>query len=163
MEPSFTASSRPRGVSVVIAYKAIKAAAQLLLAGMLASGALFGVAGDLEGFASRLREHFTGAWSQELVRLLLSATSHLGFVAAALGLDGALSSVEAWALHRGFRWAPWLVVVTTSCLLPFEVVELVRAVSPARAAAFVVNVAVVVYLGRRARGHAELTPRGRAR
>ena len=56
---------------------------------------------------------------------------------------------EGWALHRRFRWAPWLVVVATGSLLPFEVVELVRRPHALRLAVFVVNLTIVCYLATR--------------
>ncbi len=49
---------------------------------------------------------------------------------------------------------PWLVVVTTSALLPFEVYEIAHRVSFVRVFALVMNVAIVVYLARGVRREA---------
>jgi uncharacterized membrane protein (DUF2068 family) len=65
-------------------------------------------------------------------------------------LDGVLTLCEGWALHRRFAWSPWLVVVATGSLLPFEVVELVRRPHAVRLVIFVVNLTIVCYLAARA-------------
>lgn len=152
-ERETTAEARPRGVSLIILYKLTKAVAQLMLAALVAVLTSFGLADRVQSVAAEVRERFTGVWSHQLARLLVSASNHLWLVVFALAFDGVLSSLEGWALFRGFRWAPWLVVLATSALLPFEVVELVRAVRPTRLLALVVNVAIVLYLGRRALLH----------
>ena len=65
--------------------------------------------------------------------------------------DGAFSLLEGWALFHGHWWGPWLVVIGTSALLPFEVVALVRHLHPVRALLFAGNVTIVWYLARKAR------------
>ena len=62
-----------------------------------------------------------------------------------------MTALEGWALHRRFRWAPWLVVVAGSTLIPFEVVELARRPRPGRVAILVVNLVIIAYLVARAR------------
>jgi uncharacterized membrane protein (DUF2068 family) len=66
-------------------------------------------------------------------------------------LYAALFSVEGVGLWRGRHWAEYLTVIATLSLVPLEVFELTRAVTPPRAAALVVNLAVVAYLLRRIR------------
>jgi uncharacterized membrane protein (DUF2068 family) len=68
----------------------------------------------------------------------------------ALLLDGLLTLLEGWALYRGFPWAPWLVVIATGSLLPFEVAALARRLRVGRLLILLVNLAVVTYLGVRA-------------
>jgi uncharacterized membrane protein (DUF2068 family) len=60
--------------------------------------------------------------------------------------DSLLSTVEGLALRAGRWWAPWLVVVATAALLPWEVWELVRRPAWGRFGILAVNVAVVAYL-----------------
>jgi uncharacterized membrane protein (DUF2068 family) len=74
---------------------------------------------------------------------------------------GLLFAVEGMGLWLEKRWAEYLTVVATGTLIPFELYELARRVTPVRAAALVVNVAAVVYLvyqlrrrARRAGAHA---------
>ena len=61
-------------------------------------------------------------------------------------IAGVLEGVEAIGLWFERRWAEYLTVVATASLLPIEVLELTRHATPLKAAGFVVNVAVVVYL-----------------
>lgn len=146
-------ATRPRGVALIVVYKITKAVGQLVLAGVGAVLTLLGLASRLEQLAELVREHFTGVSSQRVASLIVSASSHLWLVIFALAFDGVLSSIEGWALYRGFRWAPWLVVLATCALLPFEVLESVRAVRVSRVLVLVVNLAIVVYLARHAIRH----------
>jgi uncharacterized membrane protein (DUF2068 family) len=119
-----------------------------------------GLSAKLEGAADNLRHH-SQAWAIELAQLLTRASTPRGLVTIVVALfaDGTLTLVEGWALIYGHWWGPWLVVVATGSLLPFEVVSLARHPHVGRALILVVNVAIVVYLGRtalrehRARAH----------
>jgi uncharacterized membrane protein (DUF2068 family) len=62
------------------------------------------------------------------------------FVYAGLFLT---EGVGLWLLKR---WAEWLTVIITSSLVPIEIYEIHRHVTPAKIVAFVINVAIVVYL-----------------
>jgi uncharacterized membrane protein (DUF2068 family) len=92
--------------------------------------------------------HATAAWSTELADRLIGAATPRGVhrVALAALFDGALSFVEGFAIHRRWAWSGWLVVVATSCLLPFEILALVHHLSATRSAVLVINVAIVAYL-----------------
>ena len=76
----------------------------------------------------------------------------------ALLFDGALTLGEGWALRRGLAWAPWLVVVATGSLLPFEIVELMRHPRPIRMLILLANLIVVGYLVARASGALKRRP-----
>ena len=65
-----------------------------------------------------------------------------------LALDGLVSAVEAITLWRGYRWAPWLVVVATASPLPLEIAEIARTPRPSRVGLAMVNLAVVGVLAR---------------
>jgi uncharacterized membrane protein (DUF2068 family) len=54
--------------------------------------------------------------------------------------------VEGFALRAGRWWAPWLVVIATGALLPWEVIAAVRKPGWLRIGILTVNVAVVAYL-----------------
>lgn len=149
---------RPRGVTLIIVYKFTKATAQVALAGVVALLIGLGLAARLQAFAGWLHAELGGEWSQRLAALIVGASDHLWLITLALAFDGVLSSIEGLALYRRYRWGPWLVVVTTSALLPFEVAELLRGVQPTRAAMFVINVAIVIYLARRAMAEASGHP-----
>ena len=134
-----------------MAYKLVRGVVALSLALTLGVAALRDGGTWLLELADALREHFMGMWSRHLADLLVRAASRrsLGIGAAALTVDGLFVLFEAWALRRGVRWGPWLVIVATSALLPFEAFELSRAVRAGRLFIFLVNVAVVAYLVRR--------------
>jgi uncharacterized membrane protein (DUF2068 family) len=131
-----------------VAYKIARATIALSLAVAL------GIAASLDGgawlleLARAVREHFTGVWSTHLADALVKASSRrsLAIGTAALTIDGLFVSLEAWALASGRRWGPWLVVVATSALVPFEVYELRRGIHAGRLAILIANVAVVAYL-----------------
>jgi uncharacterized membrane protein (DUF2068 family) len=135
------------GLRLIVAYKLAKAGGEIALAALLAIAEVS--AGDV---AARLSRHVAAAWSLEVSRFLgRAAGPHtIELMITALVLDGVLTLGEGWALHRRFAWAPWLVVLSTGSLLPFEVVELVRRPRAVRLLILVVNVGIVCYLAARA-------------
>ena len=81
-----------------------------------------------------------------LFRLKNATTSH--WVALFFGITcyGILICVEAIGLWRDWHWAERLTVVSTSAFLPVEIWELSRGLSALKAAAFIFNVFVVIWL-----------------
>jgi len=151
---------RERGLVLIIAYKLIKGILWFVIAAVLLVMMHMGLGAKLEGAAENLRHH-SQAWAIELAELLTRASTPRGLITIVVALfaDGTLTLVEGWALIYGHWWGPWLVVVATGSLLPFEVVSFVRHPHVGRALILVVNLAIVVYLGRaalrehRARAH----------
>jgi uncharacterized membrane protein (DUF2068 family) len=144
--------TRAAPLRAIILYKTVKGALQLTLGALLAVGALTGFAQDLAELGTFVRRHMTLAWAVNLAEWLVDA-HHLLLVALALGLDGALTSVEAWALHKNRWWGPWLVVVASGSLLPYELLEIVRRPRVSRVLLFVANALIVGYLARHAKRH----------
>jgi uncharacterized membrane protein (DUF2068 family) len=144
-------ATRKSGVVIIIAYKLIKGVLWLAFALAIPVLVHFGLEGRVLRLAAYLQHH-AGAWSVALGRLVARAASRRGLfvVFVALVADGGASLVEGWALVHGAWWGPWLVVATTSSLLPFEVVAFLKHPHPARAALFLANVAIVWYLARTA-------------
>jgi uncharacterized membrane protein (DUF2068 family) len=149
------AKHREAALSLIIGYKLVKGATWLVLAVVILVLVHMGLEDRLLGLADHLRHH-AHAWSLALARLVVGAATRKGLavITVALVADGAFSLLEGWALIHGRWWGPWLVVVGTSALLPFEVLALVRHLHPVRATLFAVNVAIVWYLARKARGEA---------
>jgi uncharacterized membrane protein (DUF2068 family) len=148
---------RERVLSLIIAYKLIKGGLWFVFAAVIVGAMHLGLEDRLLGFAAHLRHH-PGAWSLALGDLLVRAATRrrLWTITVALIADGALSFVEGWALIHGHWWGPWLVVVATASLLPFEVFALARHPHVVRAMVLVLNLAIVVYLARKAlREHRE--------
>ena len=137
----------PWGVRFIIAYKWIKALATITLGAALLGSSPARLA-QLHELALMVRAHANAAWSVMLAEQLVHLTGGHALRALALAglFDGTLSFVEGWALQRRFAWSRWLVVVSTSSLVPFEIVTLVRHASAGRLALLVVNAAIVVYL-----------------
>jgi uncharacterized membrane protein (DUF2068 family) len=82
----------------------------------------------------------------EVERLLTLRSSTLRLVALVAALYAALEGAEAVGLWLQRRWAEYLTFVATTLLVPLEVWELVKSLSPLKVVALVVNVAIVVYL-----------------
>jgi uncharacterized membrane protein (DUF2068 family) len=66
-------------------------------------------------------------------------------------LYAGLFLVEGVGLWLGRRWAGYLTVVETAALIPLELFELSRRLTPVRIGALALNLAVVAYLWRRLR------------
>lgn len=143
-----SAPTRDSGIRLIAAYKFIKGGLGLALSLTLFILLGVGAAPSLQVLAAGVPHHFAGAWSIQVSKLLFSVTQphHLLIVALALGLDGLFTVVEGWALRHGHWWGPWLVIVTTSSLLPFEVFALMHHVHAARVVVLTVNLAIVAYL-----------------
>jgi uncharacterized membrane protein (DUF2068 family) len=138
------------GVKVVVIYKIVKSAVELLIGcAFLALGSA-GLPGEFAKLARAVRRHAAPAWGIALAERLADASTshHVYVVAMAMIFDGILTGVEGWALYRGFAWGQWLVIGTTSSLLPWEGVTLIRHPSIGRSAILVVNVLIVAYLVR---------------
>jgi uncharacterized membrane protein (DUF2068 family) len=144
-----------RGVRLIALYKFIKGTAGVIASLALGSLLATGRALSIDDLASHLEHHFAGAWSVRLAKALGTVLEphHLRLAALALGLDGVFTLLEGWALHHGHWWGPWLVVVTTSSLLPFEVIALVHHIHAGRVAILILNLAIVGYLAARAAKH----------
>jgi uncharacterized membrane protein (DUF2068 family) len=70
----------------------------------------------------------------------------LTWLALAAAGYAALEIVEGIGLWLLRRWGEYFAMVATSVLIPYEIYELVAKVTPLRLAAFLINVALVVYL-----------------
>jgi len=136
----------------IVLYKAVKSISALALGAVLLALLPFGLPGWLELLAVRLRHHFVQAWTVHLADWLVRHVSlhRIELSIAALFIDGTLTGVEGWSLKRRFWWGPWLVVVASGSLLPFEIYEWLRHPHLGRAVLFVVNLAIVLFLSRHA-------------
>jgi uncharacterized membrane protein (DUF2068 family) len=141
-------AAQPFGVRLVVAYKVVKAVAELLLGVLLLMLGGNDAADDLRRVLHHVSLHATEAWSIALVAHALSGITarRVEIMAWASTVDGALSAFEGWALGRGYAWSQWFIVGATSCALPFEIAALVRRVRVGRFVLLFVNIAVVVYL-----------------
>jgi uncharacterized membrane protein (DUF2068 family) len=152
-----------RGLLAIALFKLAKAAL-LILAG---AGALSLLSPST---AARVREwlaDFTirqGSRPFERALHLLNVTGpgKITMVGVASICYGLLFAVEGVGLWLEKRWAEYLTVVATGLLIPFELYELAKSVTPMRVIALVANVAGVAYLIYRLR-HGPATARRKAR
>lgn len=140
------------GLRAIVAYKLAKAGAELVLAALLVAVLIGGAEARAHDLIDLLGRHLTGAWSLELTALVARVASphSVELAIVALALDGALTLGEGWALYRQFSWAPWIVVVTTGSIIPFELFELARHPRTGRVVIVALNAMIVAYLATRA-------------
>jgi len=140
--------TRPAALEAIIVYKLFKAVAGFLLGvsavWLLARGAEAGAA----TLAEMVLEHVTAGWALEAATVIvrIATSGHVKFIAIAAFGDAGLSAVEGLALRAGRWWAPWLVVIATGALLPWELWELARHPRWGRVIILFINLAVVWYL-----------------
>lgn len=136
-----------RGLLAIALFKLVKAAV-LILAG---AGALSLLSPSTEHRVREWLADFTIRGGSRIVERMLHVLSlatpgKLTLVGLASICYGLLFAIEGIGLWLEKRWAEYLTIVATGLLIPIEVYELVRAVTPLRILALVVNVAAVAYL-----------------
>jgi uncharacterized membrane protein (DUF2068 family) len=141
------ASGNDLGLRLIVGYKLAKGAAQSIL-GVVGLSRAAALTADLRRVAHVIRAHAVEAWSVKLAERLLSIASDrtVRIAALALLLDGVVSFVEGWALHRRYWWSDWLVVAATAALLPIEARAIVHHATIGRAVLIVLNALIVAYL-----------------
>ena len=82
----------------------------------------------------------------ELNKLFSLRSSTLTGVGLTVLGYSAIEGIEAVGLWLQKRWAEYLTLIVTASFLPLEVYEMVHHLTPFKAIAFVINVAVVLYL-----------------
>ena len=82
----------------------------------------------------------------DLRRLFAVRIQNLYLVGTAIAAYAVLEGVEAIGLWFAKRWAEYLTFVATIVFIPYEIDELIKGVTALKAIAFVINVAVAVYL-----------------
>jgi uncharacterized membrane protein (DUF2068 family) len=84
--------------------------------------------------------------AHDLERLVTLQSGTLRLVALVAAAYAVLEGLEAVGLWLMKRWAEYLTFVATTALLPLEVFELTKRVSPFKIVALVVNLVIVGYL-----------------
>jgi uncharacterized membrane protein (DUF2068 family) len=104
------------------------------------------VLADLQGGLVSGQRHASHGLLHELDNAFTTSSSHLHLLGAALLVYGAIEGIEAVGLWYQRRWAEYLTFLVTTSLLPLEIYEIASRSTPFKVLAFVINVAVVVYL-----------------
>ena len=101
---------------------------------------------DLQGGAVAGGGHARHGLLHEIDHLFSLSSGRLHLFAAIILAYAVIEGIEAVGLWLQKRWAEYLTFLVTSSLLPLEIYELANRLSPFKVVAFVINVAVVVYL-----------------
>jgi uncharacterized membrane protein (DUF2068 family) len=104
------------------------------------------VIADLQGGTVSGQSHARHGLLHSLDNLFTTSSAHLHQLAFALLVYGAVEGIEAVGLWYQRRWAEYLTFIVTASLLPLEVYEIAHRSTPFKIVAFIINVAVVVYL-----------------
>jgi hypothetical protein len=109
-------------------------------------GTVYRVLADLQGGAVTGAGHAKHGLLGEVDRLFSLSSTKLHLFGAVILAYALVEGVEAVGLWYQRRWAEYLTFIVTSSLLPLEIYEIVNRLSPFKIVAFVINIAVVVYL-----------------
>lgn len=146
------------GLRLIIFYKSAKAAIWIATAAVLVVGLQFGLTNAIRDQLIHLEQRMSYEWAIRAAHWLVQSTTkkNLVYTILVLFLDGVATGFEGWALHHRKQWGEWLVIVTTSSFLPFEVWAIVEGLRKhysmvPRVTIFVINIAIVIYLVRRLR------------
>ena len=104
------------------------------------------VVADLQGGVSSEQSQATHGLLHELDSAFTTSSSHLHLLGAVLLAYGLIEGVEAVGLWYQQRWAEYLTFLVTTSLLPLEIYEIVNRATPFKVLAFLINLAVVIYL-----------------
>jgi uncharacterized membrane protein (DUF2068 family) len=101
---------------------------------------------DLQGGAVTGGGHARSGVLGEVDKLFSLQSSKLHLFAAVILVYALVEGVEAVGLWYQRRWAEYLTFLVTASLLPFEVWEMTTRLTAFKVVAFVINLAVVIYL-----------------
>ncbi len=104
------------------------------------------VVADLQGGVAASQTHASHGLLHEIDNAFTTSSSHLHLVGGVLLVYGLVEGIEGVGLWVQRRWAEYLTFIVTTSLLPLEIYELANRATVFKAIAFVINVAVVVYL-----------------
>jgi uncharacterized membrane protein (DUF2068 family) len=104
------------------------------------------VIADLQGGVVSGQSHASHGLLHELDNLFTTSSTHLHELGAILLVYGAVEGIEAVGLWYQRRWAEYLTFLVTASLLPLEIYEILNRTTVLKVFAFVINVAVVIYL-----------------
>src|SRR4051794_28215984 len=141
------ATKRDKIITLIAILKLLKAA--LLIAAGIAAFEILrpSVSNTIHNWVETISFRIENETAQKAIVSLTRVTPRR---AAAIGLVAfayaGLFAVEGVGLWLGRRWAEYLTVIATASLIPFEIYEMIKQLTPLRLTALVVNVGIVIYL-----------------
>jgi uncharacterized membrane protein (DUF2068 family) len=141
-------SRTQRGLQAVAIFEAVKAV--LILA--VGFGLFSLINRDVEGVAELIVRKLHLNPVNKYPHIFLEAANHvtnthlLVFASLAM-IDAAARAAVGYGLWYERTWGKWLGVATAGIYIPLEIFEMYRHYTPFKLAAFLINVAIVVYLG----------------
>lgn len=137
------------GLRLIIILKVLKGGL-LLLVGL---AALALIRHDLGADAHKIVEHFhwdvNGKWIHwALEKVAVITPGQLKLIGGGAMVYSAILLVEAWGLHKRRTWAEYMTIGVTALFIPVEIYELIEKQTIRMALVLLMNVAIVVYLGR---------------
>jgi uncharacterized membrane protein (DUF2068 family) len=104
------------------------------------------IVADLQGGAVTGDSEAHKGFLHEIDNLFSLESSRLHLFGAVLLVYALIEGVEAFGLWYQKRWAEYLTFIVTASLLPLEVYEIAHKLSPFKILAFIINLAVLIYL-----------------
>jgi uncharacterized membrane protein (DUF2068 family) len=101
---------------------------------------------DLQGGAVTGEGNAHHGFLHEIDNLFSLQSAKLHLFGAVILLYAVVEGIEAVGLWFQRRWAEYLTFIVTTSLLPLEIYEIANKLSPFKILAFIINLAVVVYL-----------------
>jgi uncharacterized membrane protein (DUF2068 family) len=142
-----TTHGNERALRVIAIYKFVKCAGLIVLASVLFGFLHTPFLDDVAQWVEHLPIQNGRGVLQHWMDQLTGMTPKNFIVAGALAsLYATLFLVEGLGLWAGKRWAEYLTTVATASLIPFEIYELARHATLAKAIVLVANIAIVIYL-----------------
>lgn len=145
--PSPNGKSHSRGLLLIAAFKLIKGLALLAVA----IGALHLLHKDVAEIADHWVNAFRVDPHNRYIHWLLAKLTNvddrkLKELSVGTFIYSGVFLTEGTGLAFRKRWAEYFTIITTASFLPLEVYEMFHRLTPAKSAALVINVAVLVYL-----------------
>lgn len=145
--PPPKASPATRGVRVVAALEAAKAAAVVIAGFGLLSAVHHGAAQVAEDLVRQLHLNPAKGYPRIFIDLADdTSNSQLRLLAAGAFGYAAMRGIEAFGLWRRRRWAEWFSVASGTIYVPFELAELAKGVTAVRVVTLLVNLGIVAYM-----------------
>ena len=145
--PPPSAQAATRGVRLVAALEAAKAAAVVIAGFGLLSAVHQGASQIAEDLVRQLHLNPAKGYPRIFIDLAAdTSNSQLRLLAAGAFGYATMRGIEAFGLWRHRRWAEWFSVASGAIYVPFELIEIAKGVTTLRLVTLAVNLGIVAYM-----------------